>query len=287
MMEHESDYLRQIRRAMTMASDGPLAVHLDQPVAGGKVAAIIDAQNLQTIAPRKVVFFRNVDRQPTFLSIFSHMYEPLQYPLLFPRGTPGWSPDNRSKLTQIQWYRWYFIAEERFRQLGRLACEYAVDMYSRVEEERLNYLRRGRLDQVRGAGQHGTEGSSESLRGNIEGMLPASFLGSRAWSSQQVSDALALCRQYGKPSFFITMTTNPNWPEIRTQLKKGQTAADIPAIVCRVFNKKVKVLVEFICRHFGKILYEVRVVEFQKRGLPHIHMIFKVRICGKLGLSPN
>jgi hypothetical protein len=287
MMEHESEYLRQIRRAITMANDGPLAVQLDQPVAGGEVAAIIDAQNLQTIAPRKVVFFRNVDRQPTFLSIFSHMYEPLQYPLLFPRGTPGWSPDNRSRLTQIQWYRWYFIAEERFRQLGRLAGEYAVDMYSRVEEERLNYLRRGRLDQVRGAAQHGAEGSSESLRGNIEGMLPASFLGSRAWSSQQVSDALALCRQYGKPSFFITMTTNPNWPEIRTQLKKGQTAADIPAVVCRVFNKKVKVLVDFIRQHFGKILYEVRVVEFQKRGLPHIHMIFKVGICWKLGLPPS
>jgi hypothetical protein len=278
MMEHESEYLRQIRRAITMASDGPLAVQLDQPVAGGEVAAIIDAQNLQTISPRKVVFFRNVDRQPTFISIFSHMYEPLQYPLLFPRGTPGWSPDNPNELTQIQWYRWYFIAEERFLELGRLACEYAVDMYSRVEEERLNYLRRGRLDQVRGVVQDGREGRDDYHRGNVEGMLPASFLGSRAWSSQQVSDALALCRQYGKPSFFITMTTNPNWPEIKMQLKKGQTAADVPAIVCRVFHKKVKVLVEFIRQHFGKILYEVRVVEFQKRGLPHIHMIFKVRL---------
>jgi hypothetical protein len=284
MIEHESEYLCQIRRAITMAGDGPLAIHLDQPVAGGEVAAIIDAQNLQNIAPKKVVFFRNIDWQPIFISIFSHMYKPLQYPLLFPQGTPSWSPENCNKLTQIQWYQWYFVAEELFRELGRLTCEYAVDMYSMVEEERLNYLRGGWLDQVRGAVQYSMEGSGDGPRGNVEGMLPASFLGSHTWSSKQVSDALALCRQYGKPSFFITMMTKPNWPEIRSQLEKGQTAADIPAIVCRVFHKKVKVLVECIHRHFGKILYEVHVVKFQKRGLPHIHMIFKVSICPKPGL---
>jgi hypothetical protein len=157
-------------------------------------------------------------------------------------------------------------------------------MYSRVEEERLNYLHGEWLDQVRGAVQYSMEGSGDGPRGNVEGMLPASFLGSHAWFSKQVSDALALCCQYGKPSFFIMMMTNRNWPEIRSQLAKGQTAANIPAIVCRVFYKKVKVLVEFIHRHFGKILYEVRVVEFQKRGLPHIHMIFKVSIYPKPGL---
>jgi hypothetical protein len=157
-------------------------------------------------------------------------------------------------------------------------------MYSRVDEERLNYLRGGWLDQVRGAVQYSMEGSGDGPQGNVEGMLPALFLGSCAWSLKQVSDALALCCQYGKPSFFITMMTNPNWPEIRSQLEKGQTAADIPAVVCRVFHKKVKVLVEFIHRHFGKILYEVRVVEFQKRGLPHIYIIFKVSICPKPGL---
>jgi hypothetical protein len=279
LMEQESQYLHEIRRAITMAEDGPLAVQLDQPVAGGEVAAIIDAQNLQTIAPRKVVFFRQVDRQPSFISIFSHMYEPLQYPMLFPQGTPGWSPENPQGLTQIQWYRYNLISETRFLQLGRLACEYCVDMYSRVEEERLNYLRLGRHDQATGANSaHRTPVRDSEHRGNIEGMIPASFLGSRAWASQQVSDSLALCRQYGKPSFFITMTTNPNWPEITSQLRRGQTAADIPSVVCRVFHRKVHTLMGFIRSHFGTILYEVRVVEFQKRGLPHLHLLFKVRV---------
>jgi hypothetical protein len=128
------------------------------------------------------------------------------------------------------------------------------------------------------------EGSGDGPQGNIEGMLPTLFLRSHAWFLKQVSDTLALYHQYGKPSFFITIMTNPNWPEIRSQLAKGQAAANIPAIVCRVFHKMVKVLVEFIYWYFGKILYEVHVVEFQKRGLPHIYMIFKVSICPKPSL---
>ena len=40
-------------------------------------------------------------------------------------------------------------------------------------------------------------------------MLPASFLGSQAWAAEQVADALVLCREYGKPSLFLMITTNP------------------------------------------------------------------------------
>jgi hypothetical protein len=75
------------------------------------------------------------------------------------------------------------------------------------------------------------------------------------------------------------MTTNPNWIEITSRLQPGQTAANIPSIVCRVFHQKVIVLCNFFRRYFGNILYEIRVIEFQKRGLPHMHMVFKVVGC--------
>ena len=29
---------------------------------------------------------------------------------------------------------------------------------------------------------------------------------------------MAICRTYGKPEIFFTMTANPNWPEIQDQL---------------------------------------------------------------------
>ena len=95
-------------------------------------------------------------------------------------------------------------------------------------------------------------------------------------ASEQVADALALCRKYGKPSFFITMTTNPKWPEILNALKPGQDASHVPSIVCRAFKARYHAMIDFIKKNFGKILYMVRVVEFQKRGLPHCHIIIKV-----------
>ncbi|CUS15046.1 unnamed protein product [Tuber aestivum] len=74
---------------------------------------------------------------------------------------------------------------------------------------------------------------SYSNRGIV---LPVSFLGFRAWAASEVADSLALCRSKRKPSFFITITTNPNWPEIQQKLAPGQTALDIPVIVCRLYE---------------------------------------------------
>lgn len=88
-------------------------------------------------------------------------------------------------------------------------------------------------------------------------MLPASFLGSRAWAAEQVADALALCREYGKPSLFLTMTTNSQWPEIVSVLQPHQTACEVPEVVCRVFKARLELLLKLIKTHFGKILYIV------------------------------
>ena len=118
-----------------------------------------------------------------------------------------------------------------------------------------------------------SQSESFSPRGIV---LPASFLGSRAWAASEVADSLALCRAKGKPSFFITITTNPNWPEIKAKLAPGQTATDIPVIVCRSFKGRLEMAIKAMRKHFGKIVYLIRVIEFQKRGLPHAHLVIKV-----------
>jgi hypothetical protein len=66
-------------------------------------------------------------------------------------------------------------------------------IYSHIEEERLNFIR---------CSQHPppdiTDGNHVE---NIE--LPASFLGSCKWASEQTTaDSLALACTYGHPSFF-------------------------------------------------------------------------------------
>jgi hypothetical protein len=40
-----------------------------------------------------------------------------------------------SPYLQIQWYRHLLLTESCFLSLGRLTCEYVVDMFSRTEDE--------------------------------------------------------------------------------------------------------------------------------------------------------
>jgi hypothetical protein len=100
------------------------------------------------------------------------------------------------------------------------------------------------------------------LQRAFAGVLPSSFLGSCAWTSKRIADALALCRIYGKLSLFITMTTNPKWPEILSRLTRGQTAADVLVVVCRVFHNRLTVLKKFLRERFSCIVYTITVVEF-------------------------
>jgi Helitron helicase-like domain at N-terminus len=80
------------------------------------------------------------------------------------------------------------------------------------------------------------------------------------------------------------MTANPNWPEIQRELLPGQTAADRPDLVARVFKAKMSQLLDDICKHnaLGVAVACVWTIEFQKRGLPHIHMIIFLKHESKL-----
>jgi hypothetical protein len=209
----------------------PLAIELCVPPAGGELAAVINTENLRYISSRKIVFFRKGGLQPRFVPILSCQYEPLQYPLLFPHGTPGWgflAPSQKNiSCTQVQWYRNLLLTEPRIQILGRLACEYAMDMFSRTEEERLHYLKSGRRQQATGMDEAADPGAPDLFQNKI----PVSFMGSRAWAADQVADSFAMARQLGKLSFFLTMTTNPSWPEIQSQLLQHQDVTDVPAVV--------------------------------------------------------
>ena len=86
---------------------------------------------------------------------------------------------------------------------------------------------------------------------------------------------MAICREFHKPDYFITMTSNPNWPEIKAQLREGQSAQDRPDIVARVFKQKKDQLMQDLIsgEALGKVVAHMHVVEFQKRGLPHAHIL--------------
>ncbi|POM80921.1 Helitron helicase-like protein [Phytophthora palmivora] len=66
------------------------------------------------------------------------------------------------------------------------------------------------------------------------------------------------------------MTCNPNWPEIKENLRPGEKASDRPDIVARVFMQKLKTLNKDLDEGLlGIVAARIHVVEYQKRILSH------------------
>jgi hypothetical protein len=96
--------------------------------------------------------------------------------------------------------------------------------------------------------------------------------------NQRFQDAMALARYYHGFDLFVTFTCNAQWPEIAAELRGSQSASDRPDITVRVFNMFRTALVdELTKRHiFGHCSGYVYTIEFQKRGLPHMHMLLSL-----------
>ncbi len=95
---------------------------------------------------------------------------------------------------------------------------------------------------------------------------------------------MAIVAKYGKPDLFLTFTCNPKCPDITQNLPHGQRAEHRPDLVARVFEKQLHELLEDIHKKhvLGKPVALVHVIEFQKRGLPHAHLLIILEADSKL-----
>jgi hypothetical protein len=105
-------------------------------------------------------------------------------------------------------------------------------------------------------------------------ILPSSFQGGERAMGQLYQDAMARVRKFGKPDLFVTFTCNPKWKDITDVLFPGQIAKDRLELVTRVFNLKLDALLKDIKDGvLGNVIAKIWVIEFQKRGLPHAHIL--------------
>ncbi|XP_058188055.1 uncharacterized protein LOC131304732 isoform X1 [Rhododendron vialii] len=106
-------------------------------------------------------------------------------------------------------------------------------------------------------------------------ILASSFVGCPRDMYQRYQDAMALVQKYGKPDLFLTMTCNGSWPEIHNELLPGQAPSDRPDLIARVFRSKFEEFKDDILNKYvlGKVTAYVYVIENQKRGLPHAHIL--------------
>jgi hypothetical protein len=165
---------------------------------------------------------------------------------------------------------------------GRLFEEWACDRFATQQQQVMRWVameasqRKLRAELYSGlvdAAADGASTSQDSIGRRI--VLPATITGTPRWFERSKQDAMAVSRHLGKADLFITMTCNPKWPDIANALLPGQTALDRPDIVQRVFLQKAHELVKLLKEGslFGKCIALDAVIEWQKRKLPHMHLL--------------
>ncbi|XP_071718264.1 uncharacterized protein [Rutidosis leptorrhynchoides] len=193
---------------------------------------------------------------------------------------------NRGYVTMREFYSYRIQQRENegttILRGGRLFQQYLVDAYTAVEEQRLKWLRNHqnelRIDLYNNVCDAVTRGNTRASAIGKRIILPSSHTGSPRYMVQSYQDAMALCREFDNPDLFITFTSNPRWPGIEEMLSyiEGQRAPDRPEIVARLFKQKLDAMMADIMKAhvFGTCEAGIYIIEFQKRGLPHVHMLF-------------
>ena len=238
--------------------------------------------------------------------------DPTHFPLLFPGGQDGWSRGVRvpstardangvriqRSVTPKEWYNYYSFERRRhprsplgpeglwdssLHRAGRLFQEYICWGWVKAEDRNLSYIASVHGQRAIRAEKYG------NLRDHVSGtdhllhvgriVLPCTVRGSPRKMKKNFEDAMATVRVFGTPSLFITFTASAGAPEVKACLNaqglKGQTAVDRWDLVSAVFNEHVRCMIRelMVDNVFGEAVARFHVLEFQKRGLPHVHLL--------------
>ncbi len=106
---------------------------------------------------------------------------------------------------------------------------------------------------------------------------------------QLYQDSMAIIREYEKSDLFVIVTYNPNWPEITNELLPNQQASNHLDLILRVFKLKLKSITNdfFVKGILEKVIAYIHVIEFQKKGLSHTHILIILSPKDKSKTSEN
>ena len=201
-----------------------------------EIAAVIVPNRIGGVKKRAIVCWKTTEQQATFIDVTSPLFLPLHYVLVCPQGTPGWSPYleiGGRKISMLLFYRQLVLRCSTLHLFGRLFNEFCVDIFSAIEENRLNWIRYNQSKILRKE-----DLSDFNEVGRV--FLPSSFVGSYRHKQKMIADALAIVSRLKNPTFFVTFTCNPNWPEIQEMLRTGQNYSDRPDVINMVFKAKLQ-----------------------------------------------
>lgn len=193
---------------------------------------------------------------------------------------PSRATAKRTRLTLMEFWQHRTAVRKgfsAFHSSGKLTQQLFAMAYVQIESNRLFFIEQDqsklRIERYQGLMGYLSKEDGVSIGRMI--ILPLTFMNGPRKQQQNYQDAMAIVNRYGKPDYFITMTCNPNWPEIKDNLNQGETAANRPDLTARVFKLKADEMVADVTKRFvlGKCVAHVVVTEFKKRGLPHYHLL--------------
>ncbi|XP_044582393.1 uncharacterized protein LOC123263552 [Cotesia glomerata] len=235
-----------------------------------------------TAAREIVIRRRNNNLQ--FIADTHRLYDALQYPLIFWKGQDGYcinikqrdpvsGAETNKNVSSKDYYAYRLMIrrglDNVILQCRELCQQFMVDMYEKIESERLRYLRYNqqklRAEEYIHLRDAINNNADVAEIGNHV-ILPSSYVGSPCHMQEYIQDALTFVREYGRPCSFITFTCNPKWPEITSLLLPGQNAIHRYDITAHVFRQKLKSLISFITKShvFGPTRFWMYSVEWQK-----------------------
>ncbi|KAF9492605.1 hypothetical protein BDN71DRAFT_1483753 [Pleurotus eryngii] len=132
-------------------------------------------------------------------------------------------------------------------------------MWASADQVRLRYLKK---NQNKICASLYSEGDADLSQLGKHYILPSSYISGPRHMQQRFQDAMAIARHFRK--------------EIEHELLPGQTSYDRPDLVAQVFQLKKAILEEITVqtnRIFRRTVTYVYTVEFQKRDLPHMHIL--------------
>ena len=237
--------------------------------------------------------------------------QPLHFVLLFPYGTPGYSEfvkhkNSTKRVSPREFFAYHLnmrnLAADFLFRFCRLFQEYICLAFTTIESQKLKFQKNNQAalradtyknvrdvlnDRVPIGDKYSKDDHQLKIGKRI--VLSKSFIGSPRWYHSKFQDGMAICRKYHKPDFFITFTCNANWVEIQRELREGESAQDRPDLVARVFKLKKDQLLKDITAGnvFGKVPAFLWVIEFQKRGLPHMHLLIILEESDRISSSED
>ncbi|KAH1232889.1 hypothetical protein GmHk_09G025454 [Glycine max] len=115
-----------------------------------------------------------------------------------------------------------------------------------IKSKRLSYIRNNqkklRVDRYCSLQTSLDAGSSKGSSKGKRVILPSTFVGSPRYMDQLYFDGMTICSHVDFPNLFITLTCNPNWPEIRRILAplnlKAADRPDLISCICTQLNFK-------------------------------------------------